>query len=153
MSYEEAWGDILCHHTQFRCRVCPDSTGEWADISCGDPWYREIEPGDPGRSLVLVRTPRGRAILRGAMESGFVLLEPADPETLPKSQISLLGRRRALWGRLAAFRVCRVPTPRYRGFSLFANWRRLSLRERLRSLFGTFYRIIQRHWNRPLRDD
>lgn len=152
MSYQQAWGDILSHHTQFRCRLCPDSTGEWADISCGDPWYRETEPGDPGRSLVLVRTPRGRALLHGAMEAGFVRLEPADPEILPRSQVSLLARRRALWGRLVAFRACRVSIPRFQGFSLFANWRRLSLRDRLRSVFGTLCRIRQRHWNRPRRN-
>jgi len=149
MSYQEAWGDILSRHTQFRCRLCPDSTGELADISCGDPWYRDIEPGDPGRSLVLVRTPRGRTLLHEAMETGFVRLEPADPEILPRSQVSLLARRRALWGRLAAFRTCRVPVPCFRGFSLFADWRQLSLRDRLRSLFGTFCRIRQRHWNKP----
>jgi len=152
LSYQEAWGDILSRHTQFRCRLCPDSTGELADLSCGDPWYRQIEPGDPGRSLVLVRTPRGARLLHEAMDAGFVRLEPADPDVLPRSQVSLLSRRRALWGRLAAFRMCRVPTPRYRGFSLFSDWRRLSVRERLRSLLGTFCRIRQRRWNRPLRN-
>jgi len=149
MSYEEAWGGILSRHTQFRCRLCPDSTGELADISCGDPWYRKIEPGDPGRSLVLVRTPRGKAILHDAMNAGYVRLEPAAPDTLPRSQVSVLSRRRALWGRLLALRMYRVPVPQYRGFSLYANWRNLPIRERLRSVFGTICRTRQRHWNRP----
>jgi len=149
MSYEEAWGQVLSRHTQFRCRLCPDSTGELADISCGDPWYRQIEAGDPGRSLVLVRTPRGRAILHEAMKAGYVRLEPASPDTLPKSQVSLLSRRRALWGRLLALRLYRIPIPRYQGFSLFANWRQLPLRERMRSVIGTICRASQRGWNKP----
>jgi len=150
MSYEESWGTILSKHTQFRCRLCPDSTGELADISCGDPWYRQIEPDDPGRSLVLVRTDIGRAILHGAMEAGYVHLERAEPDTLPRSQRALLQRRRHLWGRLLALRGFRVPVPRYRGFSLFANWRSLPLSEKVRSILGTVHRIRQRKWNRPL---
>jgi coenzyme F420 hydrogenase subunit beta len=149
MTYEDSWGTILSKHTQFRCRLCPDSTGELADLSCGDPWYRQIDPEDPGRSLVLVRTELGRSILHGAMEAGYVQLEPAQPDTLPRSQRSLLYRRRQLWGRLAALRAFGVPVPRYRGFSLLGNWRSLPLADKLRSLLGTAHRICTRKWNRP----
>ncbi len=150
MSYEQSWGDILSKHTQFRCRLCPDSTGEPADISCGDPWYRPVEPDDPGRSLVLVRTEIGRAIVHEAMTAGYVQLEQVEPDTLPKSQRALLHRRRHLWGRLLALRMFRVPVPRYRGFSLLTNWRALSARDKMRSVFGTACRIHQRKWNKPL---
>ena len=136
MSYEDSWGTILSKHTQFRCRLCPDATGELADVSCGDPWYRDIKPGDPGRSLVLVRTEAGRQVLRGAMDAGYVQLEKADPQTLPASQPSLLNRRRQLWGRLLAMRLCHMPTPTYRGFSLWANWRSFPLSRGLRSSAG-----------------
>lgn len=149
MSYEESWGQILSKHVQFRCRLCPDSTGELADISCGDPWYREVEPDDPGRSLVLVRTQAGRQFLRLAMQEGYVCLEPAEPHTLPRSQRSLLQRRQHLWGRLLALRALRVPIPRYRGFSLLTNWLFLPMREKGRSLAGTIARAVQRQWTRP----
>jgi coenzyme F420 hydrogenase subunit beta len=149
MSYEESWGQILSKHTQFRCRLCPDSTGELADISCGDPWYRKIEPGDPGRSLVLVRTHVGRRILHEAMDAGYVRLEEAAADVLPQSQRSLLQRRQHLWGRLFALRLFRTPVPRYRGFSLFANWRSLPISGKMRSVLGTMHRIRQRGWNRP----
>jgi coenzyme F420 hydrogenase subunit beta len=150
MTYEESWGEILSRHTQFRCRLCPDSTGELADISCGDPWYRQIDPGDPGRSLVLVRTPTGRQILHEAMQAGYVHLEKAHADTLPRSQQSLLQRRQHLWGRLLALQLLRTPVPRYRGFSLFANWRSLPIRSKMRSVLGTLHRIHQRGWNKPL---
>lgn len=149
MSYEESWGEVLSKHTQFRCRLCPDSTGELADISCGDPWYRDIEPGDPGRSLVLVRTEAGRQMLKDAIEAGYVQLEKVDPSTLPRSQPSLLNRRRQLWGRLLAMRMARMPAPRYRGFSLRSNWRQLSLSRRLRCWGGMAWRIYQRKWAKP----
>jgi coenzyme F420 hydrogenase subunit beta len=151
MTYEESWGTILSKHTPFRCRLCPDSTGEFADISCGDPWYRQIEPNDPGRSLVLVRTDTGREILHEALQAGYVQLERAEPQTLPHSQRSLLQRRQHLWGRLLTLQMFGVPVPRYRGFSLFTNWRSLPVGSKMRSILGTARRLWTRKWNRPLK--
>jgi coenzyme F420 hydrogenase subunit beta len=152
MTYEDSWGTILSKHTQFRCRLCPDSTGELADISCGDPWYRKAEPADPGRSLVLVRTETGRRVVHEAIAAGYVRLERVGSDTLPRSQHSLLERRRQLWGRLLALRAFHVPVPRYRGFSLFSNWRSLPISGRVRSVLGTVYRIHKRRWHRPATD-
>jgi len=151
MSYEESWGNILSNYSQFRCRICPDSTGELADISCGDPWYREIKPDEPGWSLVLVRTERGRDILQQAMKDGYVKLKRVAPDTLPRSQKALLARRRHLWGRLLMMKMMRVPVPRYIGFSLLRNWLRLSAGDKIRSLIGTLKRIVMRGWARPLK--
>jgi coenzyme F420 hydrogenase subunit beta len=129
--------------------LCPDSTGEFADIFCGDPWYREIESGEPGRSLVLVRTELGKEILLKAMASDYVELERVESSTLPRSQMALLRRRRHLWGRLLTMRIMQIPVPKYIGFSLFANWLGLSTMEKIRSYGGTFKRIIRRKWTKP----
>jgi coenzyme F420 hydrogenase subunit beta len=156
MTYEESWGGILSKHVPLRCRLCPDGTGEFADISCGDPWYRQIEPGDSGRSLVLVRTERGREILRKAMEAGYVELETVRPAVLAASQRTLLKKRQMLFGRLAAMRMMFIPTPKFEGFSLLANWYQLPWADRLRSILGTIRRIITRGWlraGRPLISD
>jgi len=150
MRYEKSWGEILSKHIQTRCRFCPDTTGEFADISCGDPWYREIEPDDPGWSLVLVRTERGRRTLRNAMEAGYVEVERVLPAVLPTSQQALLNKRQNLFGRLLAMRLTLTPAPRYSGFSLTANWRSLSAAGKIYSLLGTFYRVFTRGWHSPL---
>jgi coenzyme F420 hydrogenase subunit beta len=134
MTYEQSWGDILSKHRPFRCRICPDSTGEFADISCGDPWYREAQQNDPGCSLVLVRTELGKEILKSAIQSGYVSLTKVKPEVLPQSQESLLDRRRRLWGRLLIMRAMLIPTPYFNGFSLFENWRDLPIGKKLRSM-------------------
>jgi coenzyme F420 hydrogenase subunit beta len=151
MSYEESWGNILSHYGQFRCRICPDSTGEFADISCGDPWYRELKENEQGWSLVVVRTERGKEILREAMKAGYVNLERVEPNTILRSQKALLVRRRHLWGRLFMMRMMSVPVPRYIGFFLLRSWIRLSLIEKLWSLAGTLKRIMLRGWMRPLK--
>ena len=150
LSYMQAWGDILSRHGQLRCRLCPDGTGEFADIACGDPWYREIQPGEKGRSLVLARTPKGQDILMRAVESGHIHLDELEPDKLVKSQKALMWRRQSLWGRFAAMRLMGVPVPQYDGFFLFRNWLRLSIKEKFRSVAGTLRRAVSRQWRKPL---
>jgi len=151
MSYEESWGMVLSRHVAFRCRLCPDSTGEFADISCGDPWYKSTEPTDPGQSLVLVRTEKGRDVLNKAMKAGYVKLENVRPSTVPQSQKVLLVRRCHLWGRLLVMRMTGIVVPHYEGFGLFANWCNLSIKEKIRSVLGTIKRIIFRRLFRPVK--
>ncbi len=151
MTYEESWSGILSKCRQFRCTLCPDTTGEFADLSCGDPWYREIEPGEQGLSLVLVRSETGREILHEAQKAGYVELERAEPCRVPQSQKSMLSHRRRLWGRLSMMRLMRIPLPSYKGFSMFRNWLKLSTVQKMRSLAGALKRIISGRLTRPLK--
>lgn len=142
MSYQESWG-ILQRHRQWRCYVCADHTGEFADISVGDPWYRPIEPGEPGQSLVVVRTERGRRFLQSAMEAGVLTLTEVPATRLSDSQPGLAETQAAVWGRLAACRLVGLRVPSYAGFPLFRTWlSRLSMRKRAQSIFGTLKRVV-----------
>jgi coenzyme F420 hydrogenase subunit beta len=147
MSYMESWG-FLQRYRPYRCHLCPDGTGEFADLSCGDPWYREIPEDEQGHSLVVVRTEKGRRILHSARETGYVRLKNVGTKALVDSQVNLLNKRRAVWGRLAAMRCFGLPIPRMEGFSLYDNWRKLSFKEQLRSTIGTAKRIITRRYYR-----
>jgi coenzyme F420 hydrogenase subunit beta len=151
MSYEQSWGEILSRHVPLRCRLCPDGTGEFADISCGDPWYKSPKPEDPGQSQVLVRTEKGRKVLNEAMKAGYIKLKQVNASTLPLSQKGLLGRKRHIWARLMAMRLTGIAVPRYEGFNLFANWCELPVKEKICSLLGTFKRIIFRGWFRSVK--
>jgi coenzyme F420 hydrogenase subunit beta len=145
LSYEESWDEILQKHRQWRCHICPDHTGEYADIAVGDPWYRSIPDDEPGRSLVLVRTERGRRVLQGALESGALTLERVEPWVLPASQPNLLRNRGALWGRVWAMRMLGLATPRFRGFATFSAWiRHVHGWEKARSFGGTFKRVFRK---------
>lgn len=144
LSYEEAWGEVLQRHRQWRCGLCPDHTGEYADISVGDPWYREIEEGEAGSSLVVVRTERGRELVRAAVRSGALVASRVDNGLLPASQPNLLETRGSIWGRILALRLARVPHPRFRGLPTLRHWWRLSLRDKLASIIGTWRRISRR---------
>lgn len=147
-TYKESWG-FLQKYRPFRCYLCPDGTSECADISCGDPWYRERSENEKGHSLVMARTERGRRIVQRAMEKGYVSLERSSPDILVKSQRNLLEKRGEIWGRFFTMRLFGVPTPRYSGFSLFKAWLRTSPKDKLRSLIGTARRIVKRGYTKP----
>ena len=145
MSYEESWGEVLTNDKQWRCHVCADHTGEFADIAVGDPWYRRVEPNERGRSLVLVRTERGRRIVREAIEHGYLALTRADASILPRSQPNLLRGRGAVWARILVSRLMGVDAPHYRGFPMLRFWlMKLSCMEQVRSILGTARRVLRR---------
>lgn len=148
MSYMDAWG-FLQKYRPFRCYLCPDGTSEFADVSCGDPWYRSHDGEEIGYSLVLIRTERGREIVHRAMDAGYVVLRRKDPQALVESQKNLLEKRKSVWGRLLAMRALGVPTPTFEGFHLFKNWLGLPVSGKARSILGTVRRVIQRGYRKP----
>src|SRR5690606_21534066 len=86
LTYDQSWGAVLSKHRQWRCHLCIDHSGEFADIAVGDPWHRPIAPGDPGRSLLVARTARGREIIEGAIAAGYLTAQPTESWALPASQ-------------------------------------------------------------------
>ncbi len=149
-SYEDSWG-FLQQFRPFAVHISPDGSGEDADISCGDPWYRPIRKDEAGFSLVLTRTERGREFLRRAREAGYVHLDPTSVDNALNSQINLIRKRGSIWGRSIALRFFGLPATRLSGFHLFRNWLTLSPNEKLRSILGTGWRILQRGYFRPQR--
>lgn len=149
ISYMESWG-FLQRYRPYRCHLCPDGTGEFADLSCGDPWYRGVPENETGYSLVLVRTEKGKKILHSAIEAGYVCLKQVNPKVLVDSQENLLQKRRAIWGRTLVMGLFGIPTPNFVGFSLFKNWRKLPMKEKLRSTLGTARRIMSRRYYKKM---
>ena len=147
--YRESWG-FLQQYRPYRCYLCPDGTSEFADIAFGDPWHRPSDGEEAGYSLVLARTPRGRTIVHEAMEAGYVTLQRARPDALTRSQQNLFSKRAAICGRVWTLKLLGVPSPRLKGFSLCRNWLTLPLGDKVRSVFGTAKRVVQRNYYRPM---
>jgi len=149
LSYEQSWGEILQEYRQWRCYICPDHTGEFADISVGDPWYKEKQAGDQGRSLILVRSQKGKEVLKGAIAKGYLIAEKKEAQVLPASQPNLQKTRSRLWGQLTALKLLGVPCPEYSGFSLMSNWKEgLSVSEKVKSILGTMKRVYVKELNK-----
>jgi len=151
LTYMAAWS-FLQKYRPYRCYLCPDGTSELADISVGDPWYRPIKQEERGFSLILVRTEKGRQILRETINAGYITAKSVSPQILENSQKNLLTKRGSVWGRLLIMKAFGIPTPQFSGFSLFNNWLKLPVTSKISSLFGTGKRIIKRRYYSPLSD-
>lgn len=149
LTYRESWA-FLQAYRPWSVQMWPDGSGELADISCGDPWYEEPDGKNPGFSLVVARTQRGREIIEGAMKAGYLSLRPAEAWKLEKSQAGLILKKGAVWGRRLASLACGLPISRLTGIDFAPAWRRLSLPERLRAFFGTIRRLLVRGFFRRL---
>ncbi len=143
LSYAESW-DFLQRSRQWRCYICPDHSGEFADIAVGDPWYRPTTEAQPGSSLLIARTRRGVEILHKAAEDGYLTLTLRDHSLLPRSQPNLRRTRGRLWGQLVAMHTARVPTPHFQGFPTFHEFLRMPPKAMAQSLFGTIRRLRRR---------
>jgi coenzyme F420 hydrogenase subunit beta len=144
MTYEASWGTILNKHLQFRCKICPDGTGEFADIACADAWYGkdgypDFEERD-GRSLIVARTAAGERLLAVAEAAGAVRAEPLDVGEIARMQPYQATRKRNALARSAAVWAARRQGPRYHGLALSRLSAKTSPKELLRNFWGTFRR-------------
>jgi len=152
LTYEKSWS-FLEKYRPFRCKLCPDSLGEFADIASGDAWHiYKKDINNPGMSLVLVRSKRGKDILHKAMEAGYLDLKRSDTQAVFAAQ-SLPERRKELFGRLLAMKLFFIPTPEFKGFTLFSVWNKNSLLMKMKTIAGTIKRLLLRGlWHRnPLK--
>jgi coenzyme F420 hydrogenase subunit beta len=142
-SYDETWSEELNQDIQFRCKICPDSTGEHADIVCGDAWesmdgyaHREHD----GWNSVIARTTAGERLLRELEAARAVATAPMSIEDLDRIQPHQVERKAAVLARLAGLRLQGQPVPHYRGLRLLrsaiAGWRRF-----VPSVLGTYRRV------------
>lgn len=145
LTYEQSWAHLTSYRP-LRCNLCPDGLARLADIACGDAWHRYQDDGDPGRSLILVRTEKGRRLLAAAHAAGYVHLERSNAQAVLEAQSGLVRRRKELFGRLVALRILRIPVTRFPGFDLRSAWMQQSIRVKMKTLAGTLRRALQRGW-------
>ena len=122
LTYEQSWGEILQKYRQWRCYICPDHIGEFSDIAVADAWHRPVLENQPGRSVIIARTIRGKEILEQAIHDGFIEAEAVSSEILPLCRPGQAAYQGRLWARVQTLKAMRVPNPDYRRFDLFRVW-------------------------------
>lgn len=144
MDYNSSWGTILNKHLQFRCKICPDGIGEFADIACADAWYGKDGYPDfterDGRSLIVVRTKAGQRLLDNARAGQQVATDSLAVDEIARMQPYQVNRKRNTIARSAALWVARGNGPRYRKLALLKLAASTPLREQLRNFVGTWRR-------------
>jgi len=146
MSYADSWGGILSRHVQFRCKICPDGSGGFADVVCADAWHCDergfpLFEEDDGWSLVISRTANGEALVRDAQGAGRIALEPLNEHDVARMQPGQVNRKRVALARIAALAVLFRPYPRFEGLHLLAAARQAGLRALVRNFLGTVRRL------------
>lgn len=150
--YAEGWGRILQTGRRWRCRVCADHTGAFADISVGDPWHAPpAGDTDAGRSLIVARTPRGRAFVEAAIRAGVLVAQPRPRDVIARAQPNLAATHGAVWGRRLSLRLAGLAAPSDKGQELFRLWRQLPVRDRVSSILGTWKRVLRERLWQPVR--
>lgn len=147
MDYATSWGTILNRYLQFRCKVCPDGTGECADIVCGDAWhgkngYPDFSEKD-GRSLILLRTAQGDALLKKAVADSVLLCTELSVTEIAAMQPYQVSRKRLVLGRLLAARCATGVTFRYDPMRLIKASLQANPFDWLRSACGTYRRATR----------
>lgn len=144
MDYNTSWGQILNRHLQFRCKVCADGTGEFADLVCADAWHGKDGYPDfaerEGRSLILARTDAGRALLAEASQRQAIAREPLAVEHIAGMQPFQLSRKRLAAARALATLLARGRSVYYRRMGLLQASRQEKLITILRNAWGTYRR-------------
>lgn len=131
--YDTAWGTVLNRGLQWRCKVCPDGTGELADVSFADAW--EIVGGKPsfaerpGRSLIVARSARGEDAVEAALASEFLVASETPIDAVEAMQPHQAEKKRVALARLLASAIGRGPRFRSRGLGLVAAARRATPKE------------------------
>lgn len=149
--YAAGWGGILQAERRWRCRICTDHTGAFADISVGDPWHNPPEGHtDAGRSLIVARSPAGLRLVQAALAAGVLVAQAQPLDVIGRAQPNLVAAQGAVWGRRLVMRALGLAVPADRGLPLFAAWRALPWRGKLSSVAGTARRILRLRLWRPV---
>ncbi len=104
-TYYDFWGETYDQWTlPHRCKVCPDSIGEGADMVAADPWPGGgpdlSDTSDPGTNVIIARTEVGAALLQMAENDGALELSTeATTEDLNHYQPHQVARRYTVWAR------------------------------------------------------
>jgi coenzyme F420 hydrogenase subunit beta len=120
--YNEMWEDENRWQLQFRCKICPDSIGERADVTVADVWPGG-KPDTEGLGFngFIARTPRGVRLLEAAVRArALTLTEDLDVAGLELAQGSHSRRKRGLASRLRALHDAGMIVPHFKRLRLDA---------------------------------
>lgn len=123
MTYDEVWYNEAMpwrYDMQFRCKICPDATGELADVACPDSWNmvdgQPVHQEAPGANLFIARTRRGEELVAAAAASGAIHLDPFGIDELNAQHADHIGRKVENPARVQAMAMEGAPHPEFRRF-------------------------------------
>ena len=147
-TYNQSWGQVLRKYVHTLCKICPDGIGEAADIVAADAWHGD-EDGYPifnetnGRSLVIARTQKGKAILDAAVRDKALASQELAIREIDSMQPGQINRRRQLALRIAAYRIMGLKTPIYNWNAVNGYQSELTFMMKSKIFIATIKRLIK----------
>jgi len=141
--YNEMWEDENRWQLQFRCKICPDSIGECADVTVADVWPGG-KPDTEGLGFngFIARTARGSRLLEAAVRAkAITITEDLEFAGLELAQGSHSRRKRGLKSRLRAFGDAGLISPTFEGLRVDEADALLDEAERQRNYMGMRARL------------
>lgn len=96
------------------CLLCPDYFNENADISFGDPWGLQRDDLREGKTVIVVRTEKGRRLIEQAKDDGIIFVEDLDRSYLAKGHKNGIHFKQCMLPiRLKKIQELGLPVPRH----------------------------------------
>jgi len=143
-SYNEMWDDEARWQLMFRCKICPDSIGDLADITVADVWPGG-RPDTEGLGFngFIARTKRGKDLLDGAVGDGAITVSHAlDFDGIEQTQGSHGYKKQSITSRLAAMRDRGLVVPTFEHLRLDQAAAMLTEAERAENYAGMTRRLM-----------
>jgi coenzyme F420 hydrogenase subunit beta len=142
-SYNESWGKILGRDVHFRCKICPDGWGSFADISAGDAWYADskgpVFDEKPGRSFVFVRSQKGKEIVNAVSES--ITLDDYNINQLPIIQKSQHARKSRAWSSYLVLKIMGDKLLYFKGLGMWDSILSSNTLSSIKEAYGLIQRL------------
>lgn len=149
MQYEKSWGHILCHYVQWRCKLCPDGTGEFADIACADAWDIKSD-GSPdfsekeGVSFSIIRSEIGYRLFEDCIKfNSLTIIGKSSVLELQNVQLHQSHRRKTLISRHLAMFILLKKYPAFNTKYLLMASKQIGVWSLLRAFLGAIRRGIK----------
>lgn len=104
-----------------RCHLCPDATGELADIACGDAWIPRFQDDHHTWSMVICRNQQTADIMKQMELEGLIVSEKVTAEEVELSQrLNLASKKRRQLARMRLYNRLGYAIPDFcgRGYSM-----------------------------------
>ena len=156
VTYLEFWGDDESQWVlPYRCKICPDGTGEAADLVAADTWPGASPTAemldDPGTNVVIARTASGERLLEAARDAGYVELgAAASIADLNLWQPHQVHKKQWAWARQAGRRRAGYMPIELRSLRAEANARARPLGELLNQADGSRVRALDGRADEPV---
>ena len=110
--YNSFWGEESTWRIPFRCKICPDSIGDSADISALDTWRGGSPTNkDDGFNAAIVRTKKGLDLIHEAAKEKFVHIgDKLTINDINDFQPHQLNRKKAVYARHLGMKKNNSPT-------------------------------------------